>query len=82
MLEAFPSHSVLVFCDSKKRCENVANLLVNVIQLDPDTVERVVEVKKEEKELMLDFMQVEIDASSSFKEWNIAISEYLDRNCY
>ena len=53
MLEAFPSHSVLVFCDSKKRCENVANLLVNVIQLDLDTVERVVEVKKEERSALL-----------------------------
>ena len=49
MLEAFPAHSVLVFCDSKKRCENVANLLVNVIQLDPVTIERVVEVKREER---------------------------------
>ena len=39
-------------------------------------------VKKEEKEIMLDFMQVEIEASSPFKEWIIAISEYLDWNCF
>ena len=38
VIEAFPTHSVLVFCDSKKRCENVTGLLVKVIQLDSNCV--------------------------------------------
>ena len=53
VLEAFPSHSVLVFCDSKKRCENVAGLLVNVIQLDLEVVEKVREVKQKERSALL-----------------------------
>ena len=53
VLEAFPTHSVLVFCDSKKRCENVAGLLMNVIQLDNGTVERVKEVKQKERSDLL-----------------------------
>merc|ERR1719341_439237 len=53
VLEAFPSHSVLVFCDSKKRCENVAGLLVNVIQLDLEVVDKVREVKQKERSALL-----------------------------
>ena len=53
VLEAFPAHSVLVFCDSKKRCENVAGLLVNVIQLDIEAVERMREVKQKERLALL-----------------------------
>ena len=33
VLEVFPTHSVLVFCDSKRRCEALAELLVRVLAL-------------------------------------------------
>ena len=53
VMEAFPAHSVLVFCDSKKRCENVAGMLVNVIQFDVEAVDRVKMVKEKERSALL-----------------------------
>ena len=53
VMEAFPAHSVLVFCDSKKRCENVAGMLVNVSQFDVEAVDRVKMVKEKERSALL-----------------------------
>ena len=44
----FPEHSCLVFCDSKRRCENVAEMLCRVIS-SLEVCARILETKKQER---------------------------------
>ena len=59
VLEVFPTHSVLLFCDSKKRCENVSELVARVISLSPDTATSIMEHKQEEKVALLSSLKSE-----------------------
>jgi len=53
VLEVFPDHSVLLFCDSKKRCENVSEMICKVISMDSDKNLEIVDHKKESKNTLL-----------------------------
>jgi len=53
VLEVFPDHSVLLFCDSKKRCENVSEMICKVISMDSDKHPEIVDHKRESKNTLL-----------------------------
>jgi len=57
--EVFPAHSVLVFCDTKKRCENLSDLIVKVMMKSPEQALRLLEHKKEEKAELLGSLKAE-----------------------
>ena len=59
VLEVFPDHSVLVFCDSKKRCENVSYLLANVINMKEDKREAIFNHRFEEKQILLSSLKAD-----------------------
>ena len=59
VLEVFPKHSVLVFCDSKRRCENVAELLVKVIRQTPELAERISAVEETGRAALLARLETE-----------------------
>ena len=59
VLEVFPDHSVLVFCDSKKRCENVSDLLANVINMKEDKREVIFNHRFEEKQILLSSLKAD-----------------------
>ena len=59
VLEVFPGHSVLLFCDTKKRCENVADMLVRVISLKPERNTEILHHREEEKRSLLAALQSE-----------------------
>ena len=53
VLEVFPAHSVLLFCDTKRRCENVAEMLVRVIRLQTERNAEILQHRAEEKKSLL-----------------------------
>ena len=53
VLEVFPGHSVLLFCDTKKRCENVAEMLVRVISLRPERKTEILQHRAEERQSLV-----------------------------
>ena len=53
VLEVFPAHSVLLFCDTKRRCENVAEMLVRVIILKPERNTEILQHRAEERRSLL-----------------------------
>lgn len=59
VLEVFPEHSVLVFCDSKKRCENVSELLAKIINMKDGVREEIFSHKGEEKKALLSSLGLE-----------------------
>ena len=59
VLEVFPEHSVLVFCDSKRRCENVSELLAKIINMKDGAREEIFAHKGEEKKALLSSLGLE-----------------------
>ena len=59
VLEVFPEHSVLVFCDSKKRCENVAEMISTVISMREETCIKMLSHRREEKQTLLETLKME-----------------------
>ena len=53
VLESFPAHSVLLFCDSKKRCETVAEMLTKVISMKAEKCEEILQHRAEERKSLL-----------------------------
>jgi len=59
VLEVFPAHSCLVFCDSKRRCESVAELLSKMIFNMGMISKQVQEHRKEGKQALIAALQSE-----------------------
>jgi len=59
VLEVFPEHSVLLFCDSKKRCENVSEMVAKVISISCDKKNSIIEFKQKEKMALLSALSSE-----------------------
>ena len=55
----YPEHSCLVFCDTKKRCENVAEMLCKMIYNQAQLAEKVLGVKKQERKVLQGNLLVE-----------------------
>ena len=59
VLEVFPAHSVLLFCDTKKRCENVSEMMVKVISLKTERNTEILQHRAEERSSLLVALQSE-----------------------
>lgn len=59
VLEVFPEHSVLLFCDSKKRCENVSDMLAKVIFMKEDKCSNILAHKSNEKIALLSALKAD-----------------------
>jgi len=59
VMEVYPEHSCLVFCDTKKRCENVAEMLCKMIYNQAQLAEKVLGVKKQERKVLQGNLLVE-----------------------
>ena len=55
----FPEHSCLVFCDTKKRCENVAEMLCKMMYNQPAVSERVLAFRTAERKVLQENLLVE-----------------------
>jgi len=56
IMEVYPNHSCLVFCDTKRRCENVSEMLCKVIHA-LGQAQLVLEYNQEEKETMIETLK-------------------------
>lgn len=52
VLEVYPEHSCLVFCDTKRRCENVADMLCKVM-FSVSKADNIVKHKQEDRESLV-----------------------------
>ena len=59
VLEVFPKHSVLIFCDSKRRCENVSELLARIVNMKDGVREEIFAHKAQEKKSLLSSLSLE-----------------------
>ena len=59
VLDVFPEHSVLVFCDSKKRCENVGEMLATVISMKQVSANIILEHRQKEKVALLNALRAD-----------------------
>ena len=57
-MQVFPAHSCLVFCDTKRRCENVSLMICEVFHMLGNT-ERIVGHCSEEKEVLIESLKQE-----------------------